>query len=351
MIIMRMIQRLNRIRNCERCLLKIIALVLIIAILNSCFPFDKRSKYYPDLAQVLMDKQLSYAVGLNSINDSVCVLVMTDLPSKRISVFKKGDKDKKWEAQYLNPSYTYCSSIACGNNLYIVVESEDGIMINRMDVLTGLTSNLFVADSSYSAGLRAIWMDKGGNIYQTVKNNKTKENFIIRIDSNFVDVSFVRKIPFDTKTFNELGYDSVLICRRLPEQDIALCYPKRERIIHELKDLRPIKATSDYLLFEKNNYHDTPLIIRYNLASESIDTVKVFENLYSFSVAYHLGDCFVGIAQKPHSNRDNLYLSTDNCRTWQCVDEDYMAAPIHFVCVRGVLYAYVGGGIFRIIHS
>ena len=348
---MRRNQRLNRIRKCDRCLLKIIALVLIIANTNSCFPFDKRSNYYPELAHLLMEKQLSFNVGFYSFKDSVCALIMTDFADKRISVFKKGDKDKKWEAQYLNPSYTYCSSIACGNNLYIVVESEEGLIINRMDILSGLTSKLFLADSSYRARLRAIWMDKGGNIYHTVKNNKTKENFIIRIDSNFVDVSFVRKISFDTKIFNELGYDSVLVCRRLPEQDIALCYPRRERIIHELKDLRPIKATSDYLLFEKNNYHDTPLIIRYNLASESIDTVKVFDNLYSFSVAYHLGYCFVGIAQKPHSNRDNLYLSTDNCRTWQCVDEDYMAAPIHFVCVRGVLYAYVGGGIFRISHS
>ena len=344
---MRRNQRLNRIRKCDRCLLKIIALVLIIANTNSCFPFDKRSKYYPELAHLLMEKQLSFNVGFYSFKDSVCALIMTDFADKRISVFKKGDKDKKWEAQYLNPSYTYCSSIACGNNLYIVVENEDGIKINRIDVFSGETSNLYVADSSYRARLGTIWTDKSGDIYQTVENNTSQEGIIVRIDSNFVDVSFVRKIPFDTKIFNELGYDSVLVCRRLPEQDIALCYPKRERIIHELKDLRPIKATSEYLLFEKNNYHDPPSIIKYNLASESIDTVKVFDNLYSFKVVYQQGDCFVGYANPSLYDKREFFLSEDNCKTWRYVTGEYMASPAYFVKIKNKILSYLGDGIFH----
>ncbi len=324
-----------------------LVLIALVMIMRMCFPFDKRSKYYPELAQELMDKQLSFNVGLYSFKDSVCALIMTDFADKRISVFKKGDKDKKWEAQYLNPSDTYCSSIACDNNLYIVVENEDGIKINRIDVFSGVTSNLFVADSSYSARLGTIWTDKSGDIYQTVENNTSQEGIIVRIDSNFVDVSFVRKIPFDTKIFNELGYDSVLVCRRLPEQDIALCYPKRERIIHELKDLRPIKATSEYLLFEKNNYHDPPSIIKYSLATERIDTVKVFDNLYSFKVVYQQDDCFVGYANLSLYDKREFFLSEDNCKTWRYVTGEYMASPAYFVKIKNKILSYLGDGIFH----
>lgn len=317
--------------------------MLCVAIFTSC---DNHLRFYPALSNTIINNKLIYDQAYYVFGDTLETFIVTDDNYKRISIFKRTFNGAHWELTTPDDSLEYCSSLKSQHHIYLVGQSDNGIIAKRFSVKTDDSKEVIIQDSTLTAWGCPIWMGQDNSLYVSTQIKNSRVGRIIRIDNEFGGFVIDRNLSFPVDLYYGLGKDTVFIFRDYPQKDAIISYPRREIILPELKNLIPIRIDNQHIIFRSDINRAKPFILDYDLISGRKDTLSVFDGVDRFNVVFQNNTYCVGVKQF-RNGRELMIISSDSCRSWKSIGPEDLVAPNSMDIVNDNLYIYDGEGWFR----